>query len=254
MIMLRTLVLCLVVFLSCNAQKSTPKISFSVPTINQEATAIWRTINDIDFLEKQGYNINLPKDDLIDSLIFKSKNGTFGNNDFSSIYNLLEANFFNADDYTIAIKKIQEQEALINEMIKKIQQSRHSMDWNFKMFDVYKVVCTLYGTGGSYNADEGSILIFTTPEGAFKNYDNPANTIIHEITHIGIEEAIISKYKIPHSLKERIVDTFVFLNFKEDLPDYKIQDMGDKRIDQYLKTKEDIKSLGKFSELIMREN
>ena len=75
------------------------------------------------------------------------------------------------------------------------------------------------------------------------NYKNPANTIIHEITHIGMEYSIVRKYNISHGLKERIVDTFVYLMFKEKLPEYKIQNMGDNKIDKYLNKKEDIDSL-----------
>lgn len=129
--------------------------------------------------------------------------------------------------------------------------SKNNWDWGFKEFKTYQINLTLYGPGGSYNPDEGSILIYTNPSGNFKNYQNPANTIIHEIVHIGIESSIISKYDIPHALKERIVDKIVFLNFNEKLPHYKIQEMGDNSIDSYLQAKEDIQYLEEYVEEIM---
>ncbi|MEM1260673.1 MAG: hypothetical protein AAGH81_19270, partial [Bacteroidota bacterium] len=51
----------------CNAQMKKDRIEIVLPTIQQEATSIWRTINDIAFFEKQGYQINLPEDTLIDT-------------------------------------------------------------------------------------------------------------------------------------------------------------------------------------------
>lgn len=61
------------------SQHPTEKIVVQIPTIEQEASSIWRTINDIDFLESQGYRIHLPKDSLINTLVEKSKNVKFGN-------------------------------------------------------------------------------------------------------------------------------------------------------------------------------
>ena len=96
-------------------------------------------------------------------------------------------------------------------------------------------------------------MIFTTPTGGFKNYDNPANTIIHEVIHIGIEEAIISELNVPHALKERIVDKYVMLYYSPFLPDYRIQDMGDTRIDKYLNEIGDLKELDKIVEKVLAE-
>ena len=64
------------------------------------------------FLKSKAYTINLPKDEIIDTLITKSKNGTFGNDDFSTIYNLLENRIFNSEDYIEAAKKVKAQNEL----------------------------------------------------------------------------------------------------------------------------------------------
>ncbi|GGG32823.1 hypothetical protein GCM10011344_37210 [Dokdonia pacifica] len=225
------------------AQEVDSKIEILPVTIQQEATSIWRTINDITFFEKQGYTIHLPDDQQIDSLIMKSKKGTFGNEDFEIIYNLLETNIFDKRHYIHAIKKIREQEQLINSLLHQIESKKKNWDWKFNTFKTYKIILTLYGTGGSYNADEGTITLLTTKKGDFMNYQNPANTIIHEITHIGMEYPIVQKHKLSHGNKERIVDTFVYLMFKEDLPNYKIQQMGDQKMDSYLSEPKKINSL-----------
>ncbi len=255
--------------LSCWSQASRKSISISIPTIEQEATSIWRTINDITFLSEQGYRINLPKNDLIDSLITKSKNGTFGNEDFPSIYNLLESEVYNLlesevynllesevykqSNYTSALAKVQDQTPLINDIIQQIESSKQSWNWPFKMFGTYEVVFTLYGSGGSYDPDTGTVTLFTTTRGEFMNYKSPANTIIHEIIHMGIEESIVQKYDLSHGLKERIVDTIVFLLFGEQLPEYRVQNMGETEIDQHLKQKTDLKKLDSIIEDYLKD-
>ncbi len=226
----------------CKSQTGVSRIEIVPPTIEQEATSIWRTINDITFLEKQGYDINLPKDSLIESLITKSKNGTFGNDDFSVVYSLTER-VFDQKHYEKARQKVAQQIDLLNDLISEIDSSNSQWDWTFKMFDQYKVVFTLYGTGGSYDPDEGSVTLLTNEEGRFIKYQNPAYTIIHEITHMGMEYSIVRKYDLNHGLKERLVDTFVYLMFPEKLPEYTIQRMGDQHIDSYFNRKKDIESL-----------
>ncbi len=84
-------------------------------------------------------------------------------------------------------------------------------------------------------------------------YNNPAYTIIHEISHMGMEYSIVQKYGLSHGLKERLVDTFVFLMFKKMLPEYKIQNMGDSRIDKYLNKKNDIESLNSIVSEFVRK-
>jgi len=229
--------------LSCKSQTQDSRIEIIQPTIEQEATSIWRTINDIEFFEKQGYNINLPKDSLIDALITKSKNGTFGNEDFPTIYSLVETKVFEQKNYEQAIQKVGNEINFLNNLINEIDDKKSSWDWEFNIFDKYKVVFTLYGTGGSYDPDEGTITLLTNKEGGFMKYKNPSYTIIHEISHMGMEYSIVQKYSLTHGLKERLVDTFVYLMFKEKLPNYKIQNMGDGNIDKYLNKKKDIESL-----------
>ena len=229
--------------LSCKSQTRISRIEVVQPTVEQEATSIWRTINDIAFFEQQGYNISLPKDSLIDSLIIKSKSGAFGSDDFSAIYTLVENKVFDKKDYEQATQKVEKQIKLINDFLSEIDTKKSQWDWVFKTFDKYKVVLTLYGTGGSYDPDKGVITLLTNKEGRFVKYRNPAYTIIHEITHMGMEFSIVRKFDITHGLKERIVDTFVYLMFRKELPAYKIQNMGDKNIDRYLNNEKDVESL-----------
>ncbi len=242
------LIIILLNSVSCYSQKTQKKFSINIPTIDQEASSIWRTIYDIEFFEKQGYEINLPDNKRIDSLIVKSKNGTFNNLDYSSIYELLKSEVFNNNDYQLAFKRVEEREQLINRIIQQIDSLKNIWNWDFKIFEAYTVVFTLYGSGGSYDPATGTVILFTTKEGNFKKYKDPSCTIIHEIVHIGIEESIVQQYNLPHSLKERIVDKIVFLLFRDLLPEYKVQNMGSSKIDEYLNERNDITNLNKILE------
>lgn len=232
--------------------KTQGRIAINIPTADSEAEYIWRTIQDINFFEENNYQISLPDGVLIEELKEKAKSGNLENGDYERLKLLMQDSVYNKVDYQKGYDKIASELELIEKMIKEISQANYP--WDFKEFETYEVNLTLYGPGGSYDPDEGSILIFTTPNGQFKSYENPANTIIHEVTHIGVEEAIIGKYQVPHALKERIVDTFVFLNFSQHLPDYRVQDMGEKRIDHYIKSKKDLRDLNKFVAEIMEKN
>lgn len=231
--------------------RSQNRIMINIPTSDSEAEYVWQTIQDIKFFEENNYKINLPKGNFIQELKEKAKSGTLILEDFENLKILFKDSIYDKSDYQKGYEKTENELLLINKMVDEISQAEYN--WHFKEFTVYQVNLTLYGPGGSYDAEEGSILIYTTAIGQFKNYDNPAYTIIHEITHIGIEESIIANFKVPHALKERIVDSFVFLNFKTYLPDYQIQEMGETRIDPYLKTKSDLQNLNRFVELVMQE-
>lgn len=234
----------LLALLSCSNQISIAQLNINVPTIEQEATSIWRTINDIVFLEQQGYKINLPTHPTIDSLLQKSKAKNFGNTDYEKIYRVLDSSIYDKSKYDLALEKVKAQEDLINTLITQLKKEKDSWDWAFQTFDQYDVVFTHYGTGGSYDPDLGLVTLFTDEEGKFMRYENPANTIMHEIVHMGIEKSIVQKYNISHGLKERIVDRITYLLFHDKLSDYKIQNMGDPRIDDFLNDEMDLKKIG----------
>lgn len=231
--------------------KSQNRIKVNIPSVKTESEYIWRTIQDIKFFEAHNYQVSLPKGDLIEALKEKSKSAQLNNEDYERLVHFVKDSVYRASDYQKGYEKITKELRFVNKMINQIDKSKFS--WDFKEFETYTVNLTLYGPGGSYDSEDGSILIYTTSNGQFKQYDNPSNTIIHEIVHIGIEKAIITEYSVPHALKERIVDTFVSLNFGQYLPDYTIQDMGDKRIDPYLKNIADLKVLDKTVDRILNK-
>lgn len=228
------------------------RIQINIPTPEQETQYIWQSIKDISFFEKNNYTINLPKGELIEELKLKAKNGKLADDDYSRLKEFFGAAIYREEDYKAGWQKIKNNETLLNEIINKI--SKPVTDWKFNEFDTYQINLTLYGPGGSYNPEKGSILIYTTKEGKFKQYENPSNTIIHEIVHIGIEETIIQKFNVPHRLKERIVDLYVKINFGNYLNEYRLQSFGDQRIDNYISKPEDFNSLRSVITNLLKDN
>ncbi|NRB50010.1 MAG: hypothetical protein HRU41_20205 [Saprospiraceae bacterium] len=212
-----------------------------IPTAEQEADYIWRTIIDISFFEEYNYQLSLPRGPLIEELKAKSRKKQLSDEDQQRLRTFIATKVYNKADYQAGYQKIAEQLDLLNKMTKRIK--RHKRDWSFKVYDTYPIVLTLYGPGGSYDPDTGRILVFTTSDGRFKTSDNAAHVIIHEMVHIGIEESIIQALTVPHAFKERIVDQLVVVYCTKWLPDYRVQNMGETRIDPYLETRRDAKQL-----------
>lgn len=230
-----------VIFFAACQSNGQNRLEVRIPSPQMEAEYIWQTLQDIEFFDSHNYQVSLPPGDLIDELKLKSKSGTLAEEDYGRLEKYITDQIYQEADYQAGFAKIQEELDLINRMINELDPS--GLNWKFKEYETYTVNLTLYGPGGSYDPDEGSILLYTTPGGKFKGYDYPANTIIHEVVHIGIEASIVAQYQVPHAMKERIVDTYVSLKFGADLPDYRIQDMGDTRTDPYLQTVADLDDL-----------
>ncbi len=240
-------------FGSAQAQESDSfYIDLSIPTADQETDYMWRTIRDISFFDEFGYSLSLPEGEIIESLKKKSRENTLSDDDYRELLLFMKKKVYKKSDYDEGYKKVSTAIPLLESFLEEIKNTERN--WDFKLFETYRVVLTLYGPGGSYNPDDGSILLYTTKNGDFKQYKNPANTIIHEITHIGMEESIILRYQLPHGVKERIVDTFVSLNFQSQLPDYRIQNMGNTEIDSLFSTKEDLYNLEEVIQSFLKKN
>jgi hypothetical protein len=140
-------------------------------------------------------------------------------------------NVYRADDYDKGYQKVSASLATVEQVLPTFEKFNRA--WGFKMFPTFTVLLTLYGPGGSYDHQTGVILMRTDKAGSFATGPNPADNIIHESVHMGIE-FLIEQYSIEHWVKERIVDRFVYDYFHPLLPWYQLQPQGDKLIDEYL--------------------
>lgn len=95
----------------------------------------------------------------------------------------------------------------------------YSDAWGFRTYEEYTVRLTKYGPGGSYDHKKGHIIIKVNEKG-ISSYRDVTEMIIHEIIHIGIEEAIVKRYSLSHREKERIVDCFLEFHFYKAFKKY----------------------------------
>ncbi|MEM6380399.1 MAG: hypothetical protein AAF705_19575 [Bacteroidota bacterium] len=229
---------------------SQSRIEVVIPSAEAEAQYIWMTLQDLPFFQQNNYQISLPESPLMEDLKDKALKRSLSDDDFSTFKSYFEAEVYNRDQYQQGYNRVEEQLPLLNGFVKQIDRAKK--DWQFKSFPSYRVLLTLYGPGGSYNPEIGQVLLYTTPQGGFKQYKNPANTIIHEIVHIGIEESIVQHYQLSHQFKERVVDQYVLLSFGKKLPQYRLQNMGETRIDTYLKNKKSLRYLNQHIEQLLK--
>ena len=147
------------------------RIQIVVPTVMEETDQVWRTIGDIGFFEQQGYTLNLPKGKLIDTLIARSKSNGLTQADRVALKKFMSHQVYRQADYENGVRHIEAQKKLLHDMLVELEAKR--LPWGFKEFPVYKVLLTLYGSGGSYDPDTGAIVVLTTVEGGFKQYSEP---------------------------------------------------------------------------------
>ncbi|MEO0576624.1 MAG: hypothetical protein AAF004_14260 [Pseudomonadota bacterium] len=223
----------------------TQRFEAVIPTVEQETNYIWRNLQDIPFFEENGYQVSLPDGVLIAALKDKARAGALNDEHYLALQTFMKEGVYRDEDYRRGYDKIVAVLPSLEKMVSTIEAQDY--EWGFRVHARYPIMLTLYGPGGSYDPDSGTITMLTDTQGGFRQYANPLNTLIHEVVHIGIEESIVRQFSVPHGLKERLVDTFVTLHFAEALPDYRVQQMGDQEIDREF---DDLESLERLPEIM----
>jgi len=150
------------------------RIQIRIPTVEEETTYVWRTICDIQFFEEHNYKVSLPNGNLIETLKQKSKTNSLTDKDFELLLAHMKSSVYKKGEYEKGFKNIATNKVLINKMINEFFGIEK--DWKFKEFEKYIIKLTLYGPGGSCDSKSGIITLYTTKEGLYKQYKNPANT------------------------------------------------------------------------------
>lgn len=192
-------------------------------TIDEEFSHLKRVLSRKDFYEKNGYIVAYPDNPILqNSKILEDPNlmwETFKNSEYEEEY------------YEEGLSILYPFKDQLEQLVGKILHL--DLNWSFKAFPQYQIILTRYGPGGGYHHDRGTITMLTTRDGQFKRSD-PIQTIVHEITHIGIEESIVQKYKLSHEEKERLVDLVASAVFKDEIPEYRMQDTGIMGLENYI--------------------
>jgi hypothetical protein len=221
-----------------------PKLTIRGQTAEEEFRYLTdHVLNQLPFYEKYGYQVSLPKFEEfkhpIPPGIKKKAFGDFLRKEYREKF------------YSNGIETLNQDENTIKDVFPIFLKLYKA--WGFEMFPTYTVKLTKYGPGGSYNPNTGEITMLTTVDGRFKQL-NPTNTIIHESVHMGIENLIVKKYKLTHTEKERLVDLICMNLFQGNLKDYRIQSIGDSKIDPFISKETDIYNLPAQISMFIRDN
>jgi len=155
------------------------KLVIRPSTLAEEFSYLKYVLSNKDFFEKNCYNAIYPNNNLLQNPeIIKDEN---------NMLEIFKNDEYDQDYYTNAINILVPNKEKLENFILKLKEV--CKNWDFRIFPEYQVVLTRYGPGGSYSYNDtiGKIIMLTTREGKFKR-ENPVHTIIHEITHIGIQK------------------------------------------------------------------
>lgn len=177
-------------------------------------------LGDMEFYQANGYDVVLP-----DHPAFGREASSPGSAE------VFASEVYQAAELEQAVKILAEESVNLKQALEWF--AANSATEGFRSFDRYEVILTLYGPGGSYDPETGTIVLFTTSDGKFKGGGGP-HTIVHEMMHLAVEEGLVRRFGLSHWEKERLVDLLVQRDFSESLPDYKLQSLGEKALDPYV--------------------
>ena len=214
------------------AEPHSAHFSVNISTAQQEADYTCDLIEGIDYFTSRGYTPEFPDHPLIDSMVEESSQGRFDRAQCASLDSLFEEDIYQARLYNRPYRRVIRALPALDQAHDVFMQ--YNQKWDFRTFDHYEILLTLYGPGGMFDTKTGKIWLMITDAGSFKMGDDPANVIVHEAVHIGLDEPIVERFGLSQGVTEHLVDRFITDHFHDLLPDYEAQELGDLSIDPYL--------------------
>ena len=206
-----------------------PKLEIRPKNPTEEFDYLWYVLGRVPFYKKQGYTFETPDHPEFQRLVATSPN--FTEEDKTKAQRLFVDQIYNPAFYANGLAVLEGERTRIEQAFPGFVE--FNKKWGFKLFPKYQVTLTRFGPGGLYDDDIGLITMMTRQDGTFKR-PNPSHTPVHEMVHIGIENDIVKQYHLTHREKERLVDLVTSSRFGGILPGYKLQDLGDPKIDPYI--------------------
>ena len=217
--------------------RQTPRTAFE--HIRRELTKLpeWR---------QKGYAFNYgpPSNSLIEELKISDMTAV----DWGKVQSAVECEIYPSFDFKPAAQAV---ESALPEVEKALSVFKtYQEQWGFKLFPQYEIelVVGTIGGGGSWQTIDdtvggipnGTITFWQNPNPSLRGR-TPAERIVHEMVHMGIEELLAlicfeaGKPILHQKTKERLVDLIIEKSFKINLfPNYRTQLNQDNRIDPYI--------------------
>jgi hypothetical protein len=199
---------------------SMPEFCVSIPAADWEARHVWALLQEIEYYDRNNYDLSLPED-VSPPLLERARKRELTNHDWNRFRKDFAARVYNRLDYQKGYEAVAELLGTAERAA--VVFRRYHEEWGFTLPRGYHVQLTLYGPGGSYDRKTGTIILLTTSEGLFRRGRNPLETILHEAVHMGIEVPIVFRYGLSHWTTERVVDKFMVAHFMAVCPEYRMQ-------------------------------
>ena len=116
-IILKISIVLIAILFSFEGVSAQNRISINIPTAESEADYVWMTIKDINFFEKNNYQLSLPEGSLMEDLKAKSRHNKLSAADYENLKSFIHDKVYKKSDYIKGYKKIQTELMLINKMI-----------------------------------------------------------------------------------------------------------------------------------------
>lgn len=124
---------------------------------------LWNVLTKMQFYKHHGYKVALPEDaEILDLANNPAKLETTNREELGRRF---VEDIYRLGDFDLGLKAVETEISntqKAGETFKKLQEL-----WGFKIFSEYLVHLTLYGAGGNYNAETGTILVRVTKDGNF---------------------------------------------------------------------------------------
>lgn len=205
----------------CYNYGAMPALVFRVPSADDEFDYLWYLLKKLSVSRRKGYDPLLPAHPAFDQIAQDPSTIAATNKD--RLKRIFTEEIFKKEDYALALKPFEGKRDLIERCFPIF--TKFQKEWEFKIYPKYEVVLTKYGTGAIYDPEDGIIVARGNSEDT--SGDNLAESVIHEMVHLGIEENIVRRFNLTHWEKEELVDQICAVGLKEIIPDYILQDCGD---------------------------
>lgn len=212
-----------------NQKTSFPQLIIRPQSPQEEMDYLWSILKRMSFFREHGYSVEIPDHQEFKKLAQISLD--FNVADKETVKNIFIKECYDSSFYNAGIAVLEAEKPNIKKIFPILLEFNRK--WGFKIFPQYVIALTRYGPGGSYDASSGKVIMMTTRDGKFKK-SYPAHTPAHEMIHIGIEENIVKRFRLTHEEKERLVDLIILNKFCNLLQEYRSQQIGNSKIDQYI--------------------
>ena len=175
-----------------------------------------------------------PSTELMPELIQRGRDKTLRDADYAALLGAMNG-LYHAEDYEKSFQKVVASFATLEKAMPVFKE--YQSKWGFKTFPAYTVQLTHYGTGGSYDPESGSIILWTEESGT-SPWTSPGSFFMRQRTSAS-RTSFRSTLWTSESKRE-IVDKFVLTHLLSLVPTYQVQpsDFTDLSIDRYLDSKD----------------